>query len=146
MKDKYTYELSVNVDMKEGISSITWEETFSRDDVKNFFSPKENSYYDLLSLPELFTPEEAALLSPEEIARNERKAQEELDNFQFDVILNDCLDIWLQDLTLDFHTEVSELNSEAASKFNARLAAIDSMNKTEAVRSLFALVEDMRNC
>ena len=146
MKDKYTYELSVNVDIKDGISSITWEETFSRDDVKNFFSPKENSYYDLLSLPELFTPEEAALLSPEEIARNERKAQEELDNFQFDVILNDCLDIWLQDLTLDFHTEVSELNSEAASKFNARLAAIDSMDKTEAVRSLFALLEDMRNC
>ena len=62
------------------------------------------------------------------------------------MILNDCLDIWLQDLTRDFHTEISELNSEAASKFNARLAAIDSMDKTEAVRSLFALLEDMRNC
>ena len=146
MKDKYTYELSVNVDMKEGISSITWEETFSRDDVKNFFSPGENLYNVLLYLPELFTPDEAASLTPEEIASSERKAQEILDNFQFDVILNDCLDIWLQDLTRDFHTEISELNSEAASKYNARLAAIDSMDKIEAVRSLFALLEDMRNC
>ena len=146
MKDTYTYNISVNVDTKEGIGSISWEETFSRDDVKGFFSPTENMYNDLLYLPELFTSEEAASLTPEEIARNERRAQEELNNFQFEVILNDCLDIWLQDLTRDIHTEISELNSEAASKYEARLAVIDSMNKTEAVRSLLALIEDIRSC
>ena len=68
MKDTYTYKVSVSVDKKDSFGSISWEETFSRDDVKGFFSPKENTYYDLLYLPELFTPEEAASLTPEEIA------------------------------------------------------------------------------
>ena len=47
MKDTYTYKVSVSVDKKDSFGSISWEETFSRDDIKGFFSPKENTYYDL---------------------------------------------------------------------------------------------------
>lgn len=147
MKDTYTYNVSVSVNKKDSFDSISWEETFSRDDVKGFFSPKENTYYDLLYLPELFTPEEAASLTPEEIAKNERNAQEEINNFQFEVILNDCLDIWLHDLKENFHTEVSRLSSDSVPVYRDRYnAAINKGDKTEAVRSLYSLIEDMRAC
>ena len=147
MKDTYTYKVSVSVDKKDSFGSISWEETFSRDDVKGFFSPKENTYYDLLYLPELFTPEEAASLTPEEIAKNERNAQEEINNFQFEVILNDCLDIWLHDLQENFRAEASRLSSDSVSMYRDRYnALINKEDKTEAVRSLYSLIEDMRAC
>lgn len=147
MKNTYTYNISVSVDTKDSVSSVSWKETFSRDHVKGFFSPKENSYYDLLYLPELFTPEEAVDFTPEDIAEIERRAQEEINKFQFEVILNDCLDIWLHDLKDEFLNKASMLSSDSVSIYRDKYnSAINNGDKTEAVRSLYYLIEDMRAC
>lgn len=146
MKDIYTYNISVDCSSGGTYSSVSWEESFSRYDVKGFFDPEKNTFFDMIGeLPPLFDDGEEASITEEERTRIEKSAREQVDDFEFTVILEDCLNIWLEDLARDYREEAAKLNPETASAYESRYnEAMNAACKDESVRVIFALVNEMK--
>ena len=151
MKDVYkTYSLSIKLNIRGSIVSISWDEEFSRKDIKGCFYPEDTSFGSLIMLPDIFSSEDEKVLTEQEKTDIETEAFTQIAEFEAETVYYDSFDIWLEDLEKEFLSLKGNLPSvdvlQYEEKYSNIMGQINSceIEIYEGISFLYALVKKMK--
>ena len=146
--DTVKYKINISVNIRDYSVSLSWEEDFPREYVKDYFNPSNNIRNTLLYPPEAdsLLDEGDSPLTDDERAELEEELERRTEDFEYDVIFPDSLRIWTDDLTAEYTRLTQDMAAGKLAGYESRYHEIQSMtDKEEAVRRLYSLVEEMKS-
>lgn len=142
------YKINISVHVRDYSVSLSWEEDFSRDYVKDYFNPSNNIRNTVLYPPEAdsLLDDDDSPLTDDERAEIEEELERETSDFEYDVIFPDSLRFWEEDLTEEYTRLTQAMTAGKLAGYEARYREIQSItDKEESVRRLYSLAEEMKS-